>query len=1632
MRKKSYLKKAFSFILTACMTLSAFHADTYTGTVKSSEGAAQETVVSLEQGKTYSLPLIFYNGYNELEEVNIFELSNFVDNVAMFEKNNDGTYKITIQIDNYNKIDMFQVLKQGVVDSDTQAKDIPLGTFNIPESYICNPEQNRGKYPDNPVDEATIQMKENGWMNENWNDKYIQNPEIKMGELGVAYYSFVIDNLTDLIYVKCFRSYGRTGSKAAYDTAVQSGKIKLDYDNISEVKEISSNNYASVQGELSRIAVKTDRGVFNPGEAAKADKLLGAQVTTAVSGEAVSAVFTLNESDASKSVQQLTEIYDMGESSAYPTDSNYRRYAYAYSKVRSSTSGLAVYSDNILNAQSQFTLTYNSKEEVVFGKKIMLSLDGEAAYFAELRIHTEPKEELNIKDGDLTLVSDTYALNKAALFSANRIEETTDESSEYNLLYSMLAGSTKYCQLYQPSLTLNGEKTVPDKNVEIRFQIPDGWDKDKIKLYRLFGSAREGSMNEVSLYGDQSGYIIEGNSCILYTSYVNETFALVQEAAQTNIGALLDGVYKVNVTLWQMEDPTRLSMSNSAVASDSARLFVSDNGAQKQLYFDMQGITIAGQYGYANRMFQSENTQTESSAVPILDSYQELEYYSYFTNAEGSFAMDAYARTYGLYYPQTVGFTLPASADRDNGVYMKFYVPVMDELQGMVPGSGDGNRVAFLTISSAEKVAEAVVPAYDKTVLQLAVEKAEKYEAEKDNYTAESYQQLRSALAQAKELLQGNPDGSAVLKAAAMLQTAMDSLVSRASEISLASGIYAVDASLLDAEAASAASLDSKIQSARLEVKENGKIKVYLYTDGAGSADSEEWITSLSFRQGAGYSSALADRKDARGNISRFSFTLPANLPNTGVRIVTGSTETAVPAILQLDLKNAILQNADKGSLSSKITEAEKFGKENYTEDSYAALKNAIADAQKVMEDAVAFADEIKAETARLQSAIAELVMKEVPPGQSADKEELNKAIAAAEKIQNNNQYTESSWKCFQAVLAAAKRAAGDSAALQAFVDRQTALLAAAGKALVNTDKEENLYPGKYEVSVSMLNATAETASMGNASLNKIGTIIVAADGTMKLQLKFVPMTYLGMQGYLFGFAKVDMDTVQYNVYHYPVLYETIAAVILEEYDVYDIFNDKSSEYYDPNTNGGMYPKLLSIPVTLNENLFYVQVYVPVMESIGTGQGTKVARLSIDWAGMRQISGVSRDTSVLEALIEQVLGIGEDSVSEEMYAVLQAALLSAEDVLNNMNATQAQVDAQRTVLQLALETAVEVSVDKTELAAAIQEAQGYITQTSVYTADSLASLSIAIADAQKVYDNINAVQAAVDKQVSALAGAIAGLVRIGDTALDIYHLKDGVYAIHGIMVKVDKTTFSMSNEAINHAIKLTVKDGKYYITMDFRGLTISDQLGYLSKLSYYLSGYTLDQYGNPVGTTAEVTVDSYQKNADGSLVSDIYGTDYPDAVTFELIPEALKDGYVPLQVFVPVMDAISAGSGTQPVFLKLDWATIRNTTEDDPDFTNGDTANTTTGTDANKGTSILDLVSTLNKNSGLTSLNSLRSTSAVKSGAAGNSSMAGQKSTGTKTGDTAPAGLWTGLIVSSSIVMAAQVLKKKKRYTNQL
>lgn len=271
--------------------------------------------------------------------------------------------------------------------------------------------------------------------------------------------------------------------------------------------------------------------------------------------------------------------------------------------------------------------------------------------------------------------------------------------------------------------------------------------------------------------------------------------------------------------------------------------------------------------------------------------------------------------------------------------------------------------------------------------------------------------------------------------------------------------------------------------------------------------------------------------------------------------------------------------------------------------------------------------------------------------------------------------------------------------------------------------------------------------------------------------------------------------------------------------------------------------------------------------------------------------------------------------------------------------------------------------------------------------------------------------------------------------LDVKNLADGVYSITGKMVKTDKKTASMADKAINHTIKLTVKDGKYYITLDFSGIDIGGKYGYMGALSYYLDGYSQNSYGAIQGAVEKGNVESYQTNEDGSRVSDTYGTDYPKKVTLPLITQALTDGFVPLQVDVSIMGAI-AGASSQQMFLALDWSTLEKTTENAPSFDEDKTPGDNTGN--NNG-----------NNSGLNSGGSLGGGSSLSGGSSlgggsllgGGSSLSGGSLTNgsglsggllsgassIKTGDTESMSGWIALMVGCGLIIFTVIVDKKKR-----
>lgn len=368
----------------------------------------------------------------------------------------------------------------------------------------------------------------------------------------------------------------------------------------------------------------------------------------------------------------------------------------------------------------------------------------------------------------------------------------------------------------------------------------------------------------------------------------------------------------------------------------------------------------------------------------------------------------------------------------------------------------------------------------------------------------------------------------------------------------------------------------------------------------------------------------------------------------------------------------------------------------------------------------------------------------------------------------------------------------------------------------------EESYAGRYTVNMQLMQFHSTDLSMGNEAMLPTAEIIVKADKTASLEISLKSLTYLNRDGYL-GWLKKVTRVISENRFQYPIEIETIDAAVIEEYEnVYDDFNKSGSAYLDEEVAGKWYAKKISIPLDITvdevtgalngEDDILVQVYVPVMESIQEGGGTKFATIDLDWDSLTKISD---DT-------------GTPAVSVTTH--------STEESATTVTTTETTALPKETVSEL----------DKDDLA-------------------------------------------------------------------------DGKYELYAEMIKTDRESYSMSNNGINHTVQLEVVNGEYYLTVQFKGLAIYNQFGYLMNLSYYNKGYDYNEYGAPQGsiTPAEVisTYDIIDQYNDAQHL-------YPQLLKFPLVDKASGE-YVPLQVFVPIMEAIAEGTGTQSVLMRLDWSTLK-------------------------------------------------------------------------------------------------------------
>ena len=286
----------------------------------------------------------------------------------------------------------------------------------------------------------------------------------------------------------------------------------------------------------------------------------------------------------------------------------------------------------------------------------------------------------------------------------------------------------------------------------------------------------------------------------------------------------------------------------------------------------------------------------------------------------------------------------------------------------------------------------------------------------------------------------------------------------------------------------------------------------------------------------------------------------------------------------------------------------------------------------------------------------------------------------------------------------------------------------------------------------------------------------------------------------------------------------------------------------------------------------------------------------------------------------------EGSSSEESYTdaevtaydedgnIAQVKLVLPENAeLTDIMLDSGMMGTQAARLYLDLEHAEVQNVDKGGLNDQILTASGYT--ASDYTDESFQNLQTALQAARAIAESPIALQSEVSDQSEALAAAVKALVKKVAVA-------DGNYTIPVSMWHALTEQPSMGNDAIVSSAGLTVKDGKGTLNLTLIPLDLQGLKGYLGWMKKVTPDGTVDA---EVLSSYDV-YDSFNDRENGTDPQ-MKGKAYPSSLS---LPVEINQNETEIQMYIPVMEGIQSGAGTQNARLRLDWTKLTPVKEEEP------------------------------------------------------------------------------------------------------
>ena len=860
--------------------------------------------------------------------------------------------------------------------------------------------------------------------------------------------------------------------------------------------------------------------------------LLKNNLTVNRAGDDIEVTFNFKETSAVKAVYEAEGVRTIG----LQTPTGLSSIATEYKKWLNSVHNNIRFDE--LNSllsddKKSFTLTYKNPSEAAFGKVIEIVMNDNTPYDFFIGV-SAIDNTVTFTSDNMSFTTEKDNLDTTGVFASNPLTKGTD----YKKISEMLIGHCSNYLIYQPSFMVGNKKRNPKNQVDIKMTIPQGWNTEKIKVFRLNGTPSEGSLIEITQDDTTYSYALNGNELTLKTKDLNTTYILAQEgeavSAET-LKALENGVYSVDLVSWNLTQPGQLSMSNVAIDKDSTYLSVKDG--VYTLYMKLQAIMISGQKGYAQKVLYSDDNEEYST------SKKEFTYYGWVRTEDKSsvYNVDYYGQTYGLYYPESMSVQIPQSAIDAGSLNADFWVPAMDEVDGKVPGSGGGHRSAQIKFYNLQKLSEdTVLPTYDSSYLLKSIEDAEKVISDKDTlgdmYNTGELQALSEQLTSARtsyELMKNeeNINGDAVYQKSNEINQATRNLVlDSLKELVEKAGSYKAD----DYTEASYNTMRTSLESAilvtnnssatTLEIKDELS-KLYVSVSGLVKANTVD------------KSALTAKLADAKAEVAKIETYKPSTIAKLQSAIDAAQAVADSETATQQDVNEqvtkletaikALEKQVNKDALKAKYDEAlETYNAGNadgrYSADTWADFEKAVNDAKTVLDNGDATESEVTAARTTLINAMNDLVV-------SADRSAL-KALLDEANGKDVSDCTEASVNAFNAAKASAQKVYEDVDASQNSIDKQFKLLSKAMGALVlKVDDSQVVYDGTYKIVGRLWQAgkeipenwkddTTDGSSMADPAINH-EMLLTVKDGKSYLTVEFQKnqMTLFGekREGYL-------------------------------------------------------------------------------------------------------------------------------------------------------------------------------------------------------------------------------------------------------------------------------------------------------------------------------------------------------------------------------------------------------------------------------------------------------------------------------------------------------------------------------------